>query len=424
MLKLYNWCYIKNKFEGVDKTMSTKKRFFICYCLACYLLFIICGCSTSDKLKYGEITEKPKVNSDVISNIQSKKSENEIWKYDNLTGIDLRGIDLSDANLNDKIDDLKNFRFDSKTKWPNNLPDGFNPKLLMELGKDPGLNIKSLHEKGITGKGIGIAIIDQSLLVNHEEYKHQLMLYHSYSSLNNNISSQHGPAVASIAVGKNIGVAPESKLYFIADDYALYTSNDDSGNRTINLEYYIKDIERLIELNKTLNYNEKIRVISISVGFDNNQKNIDEFNSAVIKARGEGIEILCYGDGNLMNEYSGMGRKLYGNPNLIEDLRPSNLGSLNEEYPLLVPMNNRTLASGSGVSDYDYMPIGGVSWIVPYIAGLYSLSCQVKPDITFRDFTNIARRTGKMVTVSDETGTYSFGLVIDPESIIAELQRK
>ena len=47
----------------------------------------------------------------------------------------------------------------------------------MEIGKNPGLNIRKLHKEGLTGKGIGIAIIDQNLLVDHSEYKDQLRMY-------------------------------------------------------------------------------------------------------------------------------------------------------------------------------------------------------------------------------------------------------
>jgi hypothetical protein len=39
----------------------------------------------------------------------------------------------------------------------------------MELGKDPGLNVRALHEQGITGERIGIGVIDMALLTDHSE---------------------------------------------------------------------------------------------------------------------------------------------------------------------------------------------------------------------------------------------------------------
>jgi hypothetical protein len=43
------------------------------------------------------------------------------------------------------------------------MPQDFDWERIMELGKNPGLGIRKLHTQGITGRGIGIAIIDQTL---------------------------------------------------------------------------------------------------------------------------------------------------------------------------------------------------------------------------------------------------------------------
>lgn len=103
---------------------------------------------------------------------------NKLTKTENgMAEIELRSGDLSDVNLSDSYDLLLEAAFDSKTVWPASLPNGFDPNAVMELYKDPGLNVKSLHHKGITGKGISIGIIDQPLLVEHEEYKDQLAYY-------------------------------------------------------------------------------------------------------------------------------------------------------------------------------------------------------------------------------------------------------
>ena len=74
------------------------------------------------------------------------------------------GLDLSES-----IDDLLYASFDDRTIWPakEKLPDEFNIEMFMKLGKNPGLGVQSLHNHGITGRGIGIAIIDQPLLTTH-----------------------------------------------------------------------------------------------------------------------------------------------------------------------------------------------------------------------------------------------------------------
>lgn len=53
---------------------------------------------------------------------------------------------------------------------------------------------------------------------------------------------------------------------------------------------------------------------------------------------------------------------------------------------LLVPMDGRTTADMSG-DTYVYYADGGWSWTVPYVAGVYALCCQVRPDMTPEEFT-------------------------------------
>jgi subtilisin family serine protease len=132
--------------------------------------------------------------------------------------LDLRNCDLSQLDLHDRLDDLLYASFDTRTSWPSadRMPAGFDPTHILELGKNPGLDVRSLHARGITGHGVGIAIIDQVLLVDHPEYADHLQLYEEININPTWEADMHGPAVASIAVGKTVGVAPEAKLYYIA----------------------------------------------------------------------------------------------------------------------------------------------------------------------------------------------------------------
>lgn len=203
----------------------------------------------------------------------------------------------------------------------------------MELGKNPGLGSRELHQKGITGKGVGIAIIDQSLLVDHVEYKEQLKMYeeiHCYDER----ASMHGPAVASIAVGKTVGVALEADLYYIAETHGIYTIYVGS-----------KDF----------------------MGLGRNP---------LIDAD----DITSYGKG----EYWKKG-EYYNNA-------------------LLIPMDSRCTASPTGINDYVYYREGGMSWTVPYLAGLYALACQVNPDIILDVFFFETLNTSDTVIVDETTG--------------------
>ena len=84
------------------------------------------------------------------------------------------------------------------------------------LGKNPGLGIRSLHDMGIDGRNVGIAMIHMPMIVDHVEYGKQARLYEEINIISDAESEMHGPAVASIAVGKTIGVAPNADLYYIA----------------------------------------------------------------------------------------------------------------------------------------------------------------------------------------------------------------
>jgi len=77
--------------------------------------------------------------------------------------VDLRGYDLSKLDLVSAADDLVYATFDDGTAWPasDRLPEDFDPRQVMEMGKNPGLGVRSLHAQGITGQGVGIAIIGQ-----------------------------------------------------------------------------------------------------------------------------------------------------------------------------------------------------------------------------------------------------------------------
>lgn len=56
-------------------------------------------------------------------------------------------------------------------------------------------------------------IIDTRLLVDHVEIKDQIKLYKEMNIDEKRLIEMHGTAVASIAIGKTVGVAPDALLY-------------------------------------------------------------------------------------------------------------------------------------------------------------------------------------------------------------------
>lgn len=343
---------------------------------------------------------------------------------------DLINYDPSSLDLRNNLIELLHSDFDSKTNWPKLLPDGFNPDSIRELGKNPGLNVRKLHEVGIRGKGVGLAIIDKALLVDHIEYRDQLRMYEEIHGLRNERASMHGPAVASIAVGKTVGVAPEAELYYISSDdgtifnrikYLLFK------NRDINPKWRVKSIYRVLEINRTLPLDKKIRVLSISSG--SYRRN---FLKAIEDAGKEGLFVISSSLSYPHNlRFSGLGRDCLTDPDNILSYFPGSFWS-NSFYKspdkfkidstLMVPMDSRCTASQSGKSSYVFYSMGGLSWSIPYIAGLYTLACQVKPTVTPQEFWNKALETGDEIKIEKNNKVYKLGKIVNPVKLIESLK--
>jgi hypothetical protein len=300
----------------------------------------------------------------------------------------------------------------------------------MDLGLNPGLGVRQLHRRGITGKGIGIGIIDQPLLVNHVEYRDRLRRYEEIHVLMAEPNAaMHGAAVASIAVGKTVGVAPEADLYFIAETHGEVKN----GRFDWDFKPLAQSIERLLDLNRQLPSANRIRVISISVGWSSGQKGFDEANAAVERATQEGVFVISTAlEQTHKLAFHGLGREPLKDP---DDFASYGLGSwwaksfldgqrrFQPEVRLLVPMDARSTASPTGEREYVHYAGGGWSWSVPYLAGLYALGCQVREDLTPQRFWETALKTGRTVNLTNRNETLELGTIADPAALIDALKK-
>lgn len=296
------------------------------------------------------------------------RHEGDLGKFGSLWGYS--GVDLSRLDLSRKGEILKVMPFDSFTVWPQRdlLPPDFDPKKVMEWGKDPGLRIKQLHERGITGQGVHVAIIDQPLLVDHIEYKDQLA---GYTDIDTGRSgpTMHGAGVASLLVGKTCGTAPGAILHFWAQpswkgDY----------------QYRCRALEQIIQYNRDKKKSEQIRIVSVSKGFSLREPNLDQWKALLAKAEQAGIYVIHCGKMGF-----GAGCRFLKDSN-----DPANYqlcafysgGSVyRESGTLFTPIDHRTTASEKAKDAYTVWTGGGLSWGVPYIAGVVACGLQVNPDL-------------------------------------------
>ncbi len=350
--------------------------------------------------------------------------------------LDLVSADLRNIDLSPYADILPLASFDSNTLWPANLPEGFDSALMMETCKGPGLGVSALHARGITGEGVGIAIIDFTLLVDHQEYADRVRYYQEYAQdALYTEAMAHGCAVASIALGETVGVAPGALLYYIRDYPGFYDETGDTF--TLDFRGIARSIEQFIALNKTLPEAGKIRVISISRGWDYTESGGDVLKAAVEHAEAEGIAVLgtmTWTDSAC--RFVGMGRDPYGDADDVASYPPG-MFWVNELYAakpgnviiemlknaVLVPMDYRCVASPTGTADYAMYTCGGFSWATPYVAGVYALACQAKPGITFGEFSRLALETATPAYSKHDGADYFYGKIINPQGIIEALQQ-
>lgn len=372
----------------------------------------------------------------------------EIYEKQRCGETDLRWYDCSILSEQEEAALLENplaIEFNEDTVFTEALEQAVQPALLMEKGKNPGLGIRALHETGIDGSGVGIAIIDQCLYTGHPEYASRLKLYEEMNVLPEVTASMHGAALASISVGKECGVAPGADLYFWGynnlKEEALGKAEFDDTD--INYAGYARVMERILEVNEGLPENKKIRVIGIARGFEYNGKSVEtraeirELLAAVRRAEEAGIFVVTTSTGKNYSFFSSEHKKIpFAGLGKIdpagdaEDAENYTLGSWQWNHPenfensVLIPMDYRTTADMSG-DTYVYYTDGGWSWTVPYIAGMYALCAQVRPEITPELFYQAAWETStEIIRREDGTGsqTYTFH-VINPQGIIEYLEK-
>ena len=295
------------------------------------------------------------------------KSKDDLSKFDPFSGF--TGVSLVELDLRPCGAVLAQMPFDTRTEWPprDKMPAGFDPAALLDKGKNPGLAVRDIHRQAIDGRRVGIAIVDQPLLKDHIEYKWRLARYQGFD-VEDVPPQMHAPAVASLAVGKNCGVAPNATLYYFAVPMWKWTNQN---------ENWAGIIKHILKVNRSVTKLARIRVISISLGTFSRDDNFDLVKDAINQAEETGVLVVTCDPVFLK----------YGTLTRLENEDPDRFSSYRRGKEatdgdlLRVPAANRTIASHHGPNEYTYDRQGGISWAAPYLAGLAVLAFQVDPDI-------------------------------------------
>jgi serine protease AprX len=283
---------------------------------------------------------------------------------------------------------------------------------IVEAGRNPGLGVRALHAQGVTGKGVAVAIIDQNLAgTDHPEYAGKVAVYRDVGTGQNAASgSMHGPAVLSLLVGTQAGTAPEARVFYAAAPSWLGDA-----------KYYADALRWIIEENRKLPNGGKIRVISVSAAPSGPgspfTKNGGEWDAAVAAATAEGILVL-----DCTQTYGIIGPCYYDhadpeNPRKATPGFPGQTGWTSSPDHVLAPTSFRSTAESyrAGQNSWQYTGRGGLSWGIPWTAGVLAMGWQVNPSLGPESIVKLLRETA--FVRGDDSG------IIDPSAFIAAVRK-
>lgn len=310
--------------------------------------------------------------------------KNELFKNWGFTFSDLSNCTF--GNISEEI--LRKISISSYTKLSYSHP--FNLDYSSYIDRD----IQDLHNQGITGTGVNVAVIDQSFSIVHDEIKECLKDCKNY----NNGDSHHGVVVTSNLAGRSFGVAPNANIHF----YGFRGGKEES--------ICIDTIEALKDIyNKNLN-GANIKVVSIS-GYAHTLSS--EFEDIREKLKSQGCNIIdspTFGMGlTSINQIN-----INGNPKYYYSQWQETTPEILEKWKtkIAVPFTN---ISPLWNTEHDYQ-IGGdttYSWVIPRLSGMYALCLQLKPEMTLDELAQLIIET-KTITEDGIT-------LINPKGMIERL---
>ncbi|HBY20125.1 MAG: hypothetical protein A2Y24_03045 [Clostridiales bacterium GWE2_32_10] len=315
-------------------------------------------------------------------NFINYECKNEIERVWQLAFRDLREHDLSDistdlfAKLTFSYDAVLNDKDSERIHIQN----------LIELARKNGFGIDELHEAGVYGKGMHIAVIDQGLQVHSKIFKENIIMH------TDNISdedSMHANAIVDV-IHK---IAPEAMIHFYESDYKNV------------VEDRLEKLEEIYEYNQCFKFDGKISVISISSGllFDGIKQNEDQRKRAekIIKLLEEdGCTVLssevfekyfAIASPKYDEDYTKIVDWMYGEDWVTQKAETHKaVIDRKRENSILVPGGGRLYAIPGEVSYYVYCGSAAYSWSIPIVASMILLMKSKIPNISTQEFYELA----------------------------------
>lgn len=284
-------------------------------------------------------------------------------------------IDLSnkifDKNISREV--LRKITFNSNTVLGEDSQIKYDESM---LGVDD--EIKKLHNIGLSGKGINIAVIDQHMLSMHNEIKDSLVGVNNNSI--NEKKGMHGTVVTGLLTGKTTGIAPNAKLYYFQIDSNPVNNYIDGVTKSL------EDIYRMNE------QGENIRIVNVSGPIVNDINGL--FHPRVLelinKLKSQGCYVI---DSNVFNKsgFTCIDKDYQNNEYFYSDWQEK----YKEEYKkrIAIPTGGKLFPSPFSENDYWYKANSTYSWAIPKLCGLFALCLEVNPKLTYEEFVNFSNET-------------------------------
>lgn len=258
------------------------------------------------------------------------------------------------------------------------------------------LNIDHICNSGISGKDVGVAIIDTGVS-KHQDLESSIVCFKDYVNNIDDIydDNGHGSHVAGIIGGSGVkssglykGVAPGCNLICIK---CLDRHGNGKVNKVLNGFDFI--------INNKNKYN--IRIVNISVGSVNNP--LDEENELLIerteKLWNEGLIVVAAAGNN------GPRNNSVTAPGCAKNI--ITVGASDDKYrkysgrgpTLKCIIKPEIVCPGTGVASCNnknsYQKRSGTSMSAPIVSGIIALMLEKKPDLTNKDIKKLLHATGR-----------------------------
>ena len=188
--------------------------------------------------------------------------------------------------------------------------------------------------------------------------------------------------------GGEPAVSPESAGNTAHEETTPPAGETEEESVEVVVEPYADGLNWIVEQNEKLPEGEKIRVVSVSAAPSGEgspfTENLELWDQAVEAAQAAGIVVLDCRTG----EETGFIASAFFDPTAREDPTactggwPSNPMTVSPSE-IGVPCSYRTVAEEywEGETSYQYDGSGGLSWGIPYAAGVLALGWQVAPEL-------------------------------------------